>query len=78
MLNPSNVYIDNSGKEVSIMGRIKNYSDNTPYVWSLSGNWYDEMTGSFIHYNRKDGHYALISESLHSISNHNPVRSITL
>ncbi len=41
-------YKDGKGSPVTIMGRIKRYSDEEPWVYSLQGNWYHERTGQFV------------------------------
>lgn len=41
-------YKDNDGDVVSIAGRVKDYSEEMPFVWSLQGNWYHEETGQYV------------------------------
>lgn len=48
MLEANKIYRDNDGRNISIGGRIKKYSAEFPYVWSIGGNWYDEQTGAFV------------------------------
>lgn len=48
MLEQGKVYKTNGGIEVRIGGRIKEYSKEQPFVWSIAGNWYHEETGAFI------------------------------
>lgn len=71
MLEPGKQYRDNSGFAVTIMGRIREYSAEKPYLWSLQGNWYDEQTGCFVSYSlRRGGHYLLPSDNFRSIARH--------
>jgi hypothetical protein len=48
MLEAGKFYRNNNGKRILIGGRIKHYSEFNSFVWSVSGDWYDEATGRFV------------------------------
>lgn len=83
MLEKDNCYRDNKGKELVIGGRIKKYSEETPWVWSICGNWYNERTGAFVSYGRVKGspgefkHTECDVDASMSISDHNPISKET-
>jgi len=69
MLLVGKLYRDNSGNFVSIGGRVALYSEEKPWVWSIGGDWYDEVTGSFVMF--RGGDYEVLSRSaLRSIGDH--------
>lgn len=46
----------NAERPVTIGGRIKEYhSEDSPFVWSIQGDWYNEHTGQFIDYGQHEG-----------------------
>lgn len=49
MLEVGKTYTRNDGKQIDIGGRIRDYDEGKPWVWSLDGDWYDEQTGAVIH-----------------------------
>lgn len=68
-------YQRNDGTPATIMGRVRCYSADAPYLWSLQGDWYDEQTGRFVSYSqKKGGRYLLPPDVGRSISNHNGTR----
>jgi hypothetical protein len=69
MLNPGESYLDNGMITRQIEGKIKDYSKEKPFVYSLCGNWYHEETGQFVSY-RKGDHCLLHVHNYRSISNH--------
>lgn len=48
MLHPNTSYRTNHGRQITIGGRIKAYSPERPFVWSIHGDWYHEETGQFV------------------------------
>ncbi len=71
MLIPGLTYTRNDGIPATIMGRIRDYSMDAPYLWSLQGNWYDEKTGRFVSYSdKRGGRFLLPADNGRSISNH--------
>ena len=83
MLKQDMDYRDNNGDILTIGGRIKKYSKETPWVWSVGGNWYNENTGAFVSYGRVKGkpgefvHTELDVGNGRSISNHTPISKET-
>lgn len=76
MLEAGKTYLDNSGKRVTIGGRIRDYGPDREFVWSIGGDWYCEKTGSFVWGRRTpDGyeHVVLSENSPKSILNHQEV-----
>jgi hypothetical protein len=61
MLQVGQIYKDRNGREILIGGRIKEYSEFRPFVWSVGGDWYDEQTGRFVFSSRNGGHYLAIT-----------------
>lgn len=47
MLEAGKTYLNNSGKRVTIGGRIRHYEPGREFVWSIGGDWYCESTGAF-------------------------------
>ena len=46
----------NAETPVTIGGRIKEYHPHdSPFVWSIQGDWYNEHTGQFIDFGQKEG-----------------------
>jgi hypothetical protein len=70
MLEENCKYHDNKNKLIYIVGKIKEYSNQKPYLYSQCGNWYDQNTGCFIMFNPSKGHFPLDSTNISSISNH--------
>lgn len=74
MLEPGNTYRRNDGRLVAIAGKVKPYTAETPWLWSLSGDWYDENTGGFSTFLRGK-RVTLASDASRSIGNHTPVNT---
>lgn len=73
MLEPGFTYLDNGMIPRTIGGRIKDYSNEKKFVYSLCGNWYHEETGRFVSYKKGD-HFLVHIHNYRSISNHNKVK----
>lgn len=84
MLEEGKCYRDNNGKIIAIGGRIRERSEEAPYVYSRGGNWYNENTGAFVSYAKIKGttndyrFFDLDVNAGKSISNHNPIDQETL
>ena len=67
-------YKTNADTPVTIGGRIKEYHPtDSPFVWSIQGNWYNEHTGQFIMFAQPQGspslrHYHLTRSDRRSIA----------
>ncbi len=70
MLEIGKTYLDNKQKIITIGGKIKNYSKERPWLWSICGDWYDETTGAYIWYTKSAGHIPCPIEAAKSIGNH--------
>lgn len=68
MLKPGNTYTDNNGEIVPIAGRIDQYSDTKPWVYSSAGFWYHEVTGQFVSYTPSKGHILFPGDAGDSIN----------
>lgn len=65
----------NAEAPVTIGGRIKEYHpEDSPFMWSIQGDWYNEHTGQFIDYGQQEG--ATYPRRFHLCRSHR--RSITL
>ncbi len=53
-------YRDGHGNRVNIQGTTK---DNSDWVYSIQGNWYEQSTGLFLWYQPEDGSYITRGES---------------
>lgn len=73
MLEVGKVYRDRRGKEISIAGRIREYSEFFPFVWSVGGDWYDEQTGRFVWTARTGGTYLTVTPTWKCIVDHGPI-----
>jgi hypothetical protein len=73
MLEANKTYRDNDGRKITIGGRIGEYGPARPFVWAINGDWYDEKTGSFITWTKKEGDKLHPVDSRRSISNHTPI-----
>lgn len=73
MLKIEKAYRDQRGKTVLIGGRIKNYSEFFPFVWSVGGDWYDEQTGRFVFTCRTNGVYLAVTHTCRCIVDHSPI-----
>ena len=77
MLKPGTTYRDNQGDKVTIGGRIKRYSADRPWVYSIQANWYDEFSGARVTWASRTGHSLLPTRNLKSISDHRPINPDT-
>jgi hypothetical protein len=66
MITPGE-YQNNNGRRVTIAGRIKKYSAECPWVYSIQGDWYDEMTGQFVGYGPVKGKPGEFQHSLYPV-----------
>jgi hypothetical protein len=57
-------YRNDDGDVARIMGPTR---DNPEWSWSLAGNWYENATGRFLHYNPKTGLHYTLDESYHNL-----------
>ena len=74
MLEGDKYYRDQEGCGVRIMGRIRYYSEFTPFVFSAGGNWYDEATGRFVLSTKRYCGFRLpVKHTSRCIANHQPV-----
>jgi hypothetical protein len=73
MLEAGKVYKDRKDREVFIVGRIKDYSEVSPYVWSSRGDWYDEQTGRFVFASVGCGRWLCLRPTWRCIVDHNAI-----
>ena len=78
MLEVGKTYQDNKHKLVTIGGRVKIYSPDRPWVWSVCGDWFDEVTGAFVWYTRSGGHALSSVDAMSSIKDHSVVDTKSL
>jgi hypothetical protein len=63
-LEHGKTYVTVEGGTAIIMGPTR---DNPEWSWSLAGNWYENATGRFLHYNPKTGLHFTLDESYHNL-----------
>ncbi len=78
MLEVGKSYLDNSHKLVAIGGRVRDYCSEKPWVWSVGGDWFDEVSGAFVWFTRSSGHVLCSLDAMKSISDHSVVDSESL
>lgn len=87
MLKEDLSYRRNDGSLLTIGGRVKCYSEETPWVWSINGDWYNENTGAFVSMSKlpwssdndcpKYKRVELNVDAWRSIANHDPISEET-
>lgn len=75
MLQEGKCYRDNNHRTITIGGRIRDYSESKPWVWSIGGDWYHEETGAFINFSRTAGHVLMDVDARSSISDHTEIET---
>lgn len=73
MIEVGKKYVNKFGQVVEIAGRVVYYGENSPWVWSTTGDHYCEDTGRFVFTSRDGSAFLSVRPCWRCIADHTPI-----